>query len=207
MKKLFEKTKVFLVDRFTARHRDKFEVYNKIITPANVVTMVGIIATWVFALQVTFNVCPALVPFVALIPALSDTVDGKLADMYGHSKWGKIIDIARDYNYLAGFLWAIYIIGDSPIFWLLKVIIGLELAIILVSLYYEGDIPNLHCVSKIRFAIQWVAGFLIIMQYYWVGSFIIPILWLVWIIASASVVVYFYFSYKYVMQTIGYIRK
>ena len=190
MKKLFEKIKVFLVDRFTARHCDKFEVSNKIMTPANVVTMIGIISTWVFALQVTFNVCPVLIPVVALIPFLSDTVDGKLADMYGHSKWGKIIDISRDYNYTAGFLWAIWIIGGNLLLWSLVLIIGSELIIAcwILLLSPNGNMRSTHCFSKIRFATQWFLGFLVIVQWYWVDAFIFPVVWIVWTMVLVGVI-------------------
>jgi phosphatidylglycerophosphate synthase len=189
MKKLFEKIKVFLVDRFTARHRDTFEVTDRIMTPANVVTMIGIVATWIFALQVTFNVYPMFVPIIALIPALSDTVDGKLAELYGFSKWGAIIDIARDYNYTAGFLWVIWIIGGGIVFWPLVLIVVLESWMGIFSLVV-GTPKNAHCVAKIHSAIQWIAGYFILVQYFWVGSFIIPIVWLVWVIVGASAIAY-----------------
>ena len=208
MKMLFHKTWVFLVDRFTGRNAHAFEVRDRVMTRANMMTMSGIILTAFYLIQYCCGFWLFLIPVVCPLIAGTDGCDGFLADYYNeHSKWGKILDPLRDRFFTFVLLGNIWVIGGKIVLAPLLAIIGFELLIgfgaLILSLV--GDVPNVHCVGKIRAATQWMAGYLIIAQYYWVGYFFIPIAWLIWIMALASVLVYLFYAYRYLLENIEHL--
>lgn len=201
MKKFFENAYTFFADRFTARHRDEFEVRDRVMTRANMVTMSGIVATIICMAQVTFSMLPGLIPFTNLIPPLSDTVDGKIADMDNdHSKLGKIIDPTRDFVHTFGILWIFWIIGGDII--LLPVAAGVAFELMVLVLACLVDIPHKHLVLKMHSMIQWVVGFLAVAQYYWIGAWYISLVLLAWVIVGTSIATYLYCSYGFLFKNI-----
>ncbi|MFA5831831.1 MAG: CDP-alcohol phosphatidyltransferase family protein [Candidatus Paceibacterota bacterium] len=208
MKKLFGKAWTFLIDRFTGRNAHTFEVRDRIMTRANMMTMSGIVLTTFYLAQYYYGFWLMFIPVVCPLIAGTDGCDGFLADYYNeHSKWGKIMDPVRDRFFTFVLLGNIWVIGGKLVLAPLLAVIGFELLIGIGALIlsFVGDVPNVHCVGKIRAAVQWTAGYLIIAQYYWLGFFFIPIAWLVWVMALASVFAYLFYSYRYLLENIEYL--
>jgi phosphatidylglycerophosphate synthase len=202
MKKLFENACTFLADRFTARHAYEFEVRDKVITRANMVTMSGIIATIVCVIQVAFNMLPGFIPLTNLIPPLSDVIDGKIADANNeHSKLGKIIDPTRDFVQTFGILWIFWIIGGDIVLWPVAAGVAFELMVLVLACLVA--VPHKHLVLKMHFMIQWIVGFLAVAQGYWIGEWYISLVSLAWIIVGTSMATYLYCSYAFLFKNIG----
>lgn len=172
------------------------------------VTLLGIVLTTIYLGQYTLGILLFLIPVIYPLTPVTDGVDGFLADYYNeHSKWGKIVDPFRDRYFTFVALGNIFMIGGKIILLPLLMTLGFELLIWVggLILYAVGDVPNVHCIGKVRAAVHWAVGYIVIIQYYWIGTFYIPILWLMWIMAIASIAAYVFYVYRYAMKNIEHI--
>ena len=169
MKKLW----VFLVDRFTGRNAKNFEVYDEIMTIPNMVTIAGILWTFLYIALYSFNISPVLIPVLVVLIVLTDAFDGYLADLLNqHSKYGKVLDPLRDRLFTVALLGNIWLIAGNDVLLTIVVTIALELNL---AFYYRryylltGKVKEVHWLGKARSALQWLLGFVILVQFYWLG--------------------------------------
>ncbi len=169
MKKLW----VFLVDRFTGRNAKNFEVYDEIMTIPNMVTIAGILWTFLYIALYSFSISPVLIPVLVVLIVLTDAFDGYLADLLNqHSKYGKVLDPLRDRLFTVALLGNIWLIAGNDVLLTIVVTIALELNL---AFYYRryylltGKVKEVHWLGKARSALQWLLGFVILVQFYWLG--------------------------------------
>jgi len=198
MKKLFEKAGTFVVDRFSGRNAHSFTVHDKILTRPNMVTMAGIVLTTVYLAQYYYVFWLALIPVLYPLVVVTDGLDGYLADKLDeNSKWGKIIDPIRDRYFTAvalGNFWVV--LGHSV---LAPIVVLIEAELFLAVEYHityriTGVVPNAHWVGKARSAVQWVLGYVIVVQQYWLGEDYISPYLLIKIMAITSVVAFLHYT-------------
>lgn len=197
MKKLFEKGCTFLVDRFTGRNAKKFEAHDEIMTFPNMVTICGILWTFLYIVMYAFEICTYLIPVLVVLIVLTDMIDGWLADRFNqHSKYGKILDPVRDRIFTLALLGNILVIVGIVT---LLPIVFLVMSELYLTLYYReeyrktGKVPDVHWIGKARSALQWLLGFTIIVQYYWLGMIYISPMLLIMIMALASMFAFFHY--------------
>jgi phosphatidylglycerophosphate synthase len=203
---MFEKVWTFLVDRFSGRNAKNFEVRDRIMTRANMMTMLGIGLTTLYLSQYYYGFWLVFIPVICPLIVGTDGCDGFLADYYNeHSKWGKILDPFRDKYFTFVALGNIWIIGGNTVLVPIVVIVSLELMIALESLVMSlnGETLEVHWIGKARSAIQWVAGYAILVQYYWIGHAFLSPFFLTCIMAGASAVAYCYYSIIFIDRDLG----
>ena len=196
MKKLFEKSWTFIVDRFSGRNAKNFEVRDRFMTRANMVTLTGILWTFLYVVLYAFGIAVKVIPILVVLIVLTDALDGYFADRFNeHSSYGKFMDPLRDRLFTLAMLGNIKIIGGAQTMIPVGVLIASEICL---ALYYRdvylstGKMLNVHWIGKARSAVQWLLGFGILVQFYWLGvAYVSPVL-LVCVMSSASVIVYFH---------------
>ncbi len=173
MKKLFGNFWIFLVDRFTGRNAKNFEVYNEVMTIPNLVTINGILLTLLYVVMYSFGLVISLIPVVVVLIVLTDALDGYCADRFNqHSQYGKVLDPLRDRLFTLALLGNIWLIAGNEVLLTMIVIVLLEINL---ALHYRrvflstGKIAEVHWLGKARSALQWLLGFGILIQFYWLG--------------------------------------
>lgn len=184
---------IFLVDRFTGRNAKNFEVHDEIMTLPNMVTIAGIFLTVVYVVLFTAGIAMFFIPIIVVLVVLTDALDGYLADRLNqHSRYGKVLDPLRDRIFTFALLWNILLIVGGDAFLSIVLLIALELNL---ALYYRkfylstGKVLEVHWIGKARSALQWLVGFWILVQFYWLGTAYVSPFSLVSVMFMASFVV------------------
>jgi len=176
-------------------------VSDKIVTRANAVTALGVAATTFYIFQFWYGFLVVLIPVVILIAFKSDCWDGVLADKYNeHTKIGKKMDIFRDRYITVALLMNIWMIGDSRVCLPVLIVMGLETVL---WMYSEGGNLSVHIIEKARSTAHWIVGYLVIVQYYWIGSTFVSSFFLTWMMALLSIAAYFYYTPRYLKRGEG----
>jgi CDP-diacylglycerol--glycerol-3-phosphate 3-phosphatidyltransferase len=193
---LFGKIWTFLVDRFTGRNAKNFEVRDRFMTRANMVTLTGIIWTFLYVALYAFGIAVKVIPVLVVFIVLTDALDGYFADRFNeHSSYGKFMDPLRDRLFTLALLGNIFLIGGVATIYPIAVLVVAEICL---ALYYRdaylstGKMLNVHWLGKARSALQWLLGFGVLIQFYWLGVEYISPFCATFIMAIASIAVYQY---------------
>jgi phosphatidylglycerophosphate synthase len=202
MKRLFEKIKVFLGDRFTGRNAKNFDVSDEIITLPNLVTICGIIWALQYVMLYLTGIINLFIPVLVILIVLTDMTDGWLADRFNqHSKYGKILDPMRDYVFTLALLGNIYTIvrwnEDAVLYLSMLIFYEVLLALLYLNQHLRyGKISYPHGMAKARFAFYWVLAFIILSQTYWFGVVYFSPIALVHYMSMASCLIFVYYALK-----------
>ncbi len=190
----------FIFDRFSGRNAHMFQVHEGIMTIPNMVTFTGIIWSFLYLIMYLFGICTYLIPVLVIFIVLTDGIDGYLADRLNqHSKYGKFLDPLRDRLFtlaLLGNIWLI--VGNQALpAIILLIVIESNLALHYREVYLStGKIKEVHWIGKARSALQWILGFGILIQFYWLGVVYVAPLSLVYVMFLASLAVHFNTYYR-----------
>lgn len=201
MHTLIEKAWTFLADRFTGRNAKSFTVHRSIMTIPNMVTISGILWTIIYTVQYSFGIATGLIPFLVVLIVLTDAADGYLADRLNqHSSYGRVLDPVRDRLFTAALLGNLWIIAGKAVLVPIGLLVLSEvlLALEAMVLYHiSGEMPVVHWIGKARSALQWVLGYAVLFQTYWLGQVIVSPVILTYVMAFASIAAYIYYSTYY----------
>lgn len=185
-----KKIQIFLYDRFSGRNAKNFEVRDKKLTHANLLTFSGMLAVGFYILQFTAGVLTAWIPVTKIYIAATDMFDGVLADYYSeHSRFGKVIDPWRDRMDVGAFLLNMWYLFGTEVALLLFLITMAEAIILFEGLWLylsRQEIGEVHWIGKARMAVHQVCAFAVLMQAYWFGHFYVSVSVLLGCMVAAS---------------------
>jgi len=142
---------------------------NRVLTIPNIITMSGIIGTFVYAYLFVTEAVLWLVPLAHLFVVLSDVLDGVTADILRqHTRVGKVLDPVRDRLHAFATFVNLGLLSENPLASrLLLVAFGTEL--ILTALAYRAGGFEAHMVGKARAAIHGLCAAAVLVAVYWLG--------------------------------------
>lgn len=177
-------------------HKREVVVYDRVVTAANLMTFVGIVATVAYIfLFVTNSFTGLILPLVILV-ALTDLFDGLLASWNDeHTMLGSILDPVRDRLITIALLVNMLFFSDIGLVLLILLIVCAELGL---AVTHISKVREVHLIGKIRFLVHLACGLQFVLQTYstwWPWNVNVGILMLVMLNASVVSLLFYALSY------------